>query len=217
MTASPASVAVRTPDALLSSPWFRRRGLIAGAVLLIATGLSLVSSAWFDEDTWIELSIDIVAWVTFLLGAAMRLWATLYVGGRKEQTLVTEGPYSITRNPLYVGSFLMALALGIFLQSLVFIAAVVVVAWVHMALTVRAEERGLRIVHGDAFDAYCASTPGFFPSLRRFRSPPTVTVNVSALRREMSRLVRWFMLAVCMDAVAHLREAPWWPHLLRLP
>lgn len=213
MTATPSTVA-RSIE--LASPWFRRRGLIAGIILGAATALSLVSSSWFVEDTWTELGIDMVAWVTFLLGAALRLWATLYVGGRKEQTLVIEGPYSITRNPLYCGSFLMALALGIFLQSLIFIAAVVAVAWVHMALTVRAEERGLRAIHGDAFDAYCAATPGFIPNLRRFHSPATITVNMPALRREMSRLVRWFLLAVCMDSIAHLREAPWWPHFPRM-
>ncbi len=215
---SAASAApVLAPAVVLSSPWFRRRGLIAGTVLLLATGVSLLSTAWFVEDTWIELGIDMLAWATFLLGAALRLWSTLYVGGRKEQTLVTQGPYSITRNPLYGGSFLMALSLGLFLQSLVFIGAVILVAWVHMALTVRAEEGVLRAIHGAAFDDYCRITPRFIPNPRRFRSPESVPVNISALRREMSRLVRWFLLAISMDFVAHLREAPWWPHLLRLP
>jgi len=204
-------------DTVLSSPWSRRRGLIAGSVLAVGSALALASMPWFHEDTWTELAIDMLAWSTFLSGVALRLWATLYVGGRKQESLVTEGPYSITRNPLYAGSFLMALSLGIFLQSLVFIGALIIVAWVHMALTVRAEEKVLRRIHGEAFDAYVRSTPRFLPDLRGFHSPPFIDVNVDGLRREMSRLVRWFMLAICMDLVAHFRDAPWWPHPLNLP
>lgn len=204
-------------EIVLSSPWFRRRGLVAGMVLSLATALALLSSPWFHEDTWIELGIDMLAWGTFLSGAFLRLWATLYVGGRKEQALVTEGPYSIMRNPLYAGSLLMALSLGMFLQSLVFIAAVAIVAWVHMAFTVRAEEDVLRRKHGASFDAYCGVTPRFLPNPWRYHSPSHVDVNVRGLQREMSRMVRWLLLAVSMDLVAHLRDSPWWPHLLRLP
>jgi len=205
------------PEVVLSSPWFRRRGLIAGIVLGAATALALASKPWFAEDTWVELAIDVLAWSTFLAGVALRIWATLHVGGRKEQSLVIEGPYSITRNPLYLGSFLIALSLGMFIQSGVFMLAVVVVAWVHMALTVRAEEQVLRKIHGEAFDAYCRATPRFFPNPRRFHSPAVVEVNLSGLRREMHRVSRWLILVLCMELLSHMRELPWWPHFLHLP
>jgi protein-S-isoprenylcysteine O-methyltransferase Ste14 len=43
-------------------------------------------------------------------GATLRLWSTLYIGGRKRVVLVSDGPYSLCRNPLYVGTFLIALS-----------------------------------------------------------------------------------------------------------
>lgn len=201
----------------LTSAWFRRRGLFGGLILGTATALALASNPYFGEDTWIELAIDLLAWSMFLTGVAVRLWATLYVGGRKEQTLVTAGPYSITRNPLYFGSFLIALSLGVFLQSLMFIACVLLVAWLHTARTIRAEEQVLREIHGAAFDAYCAHTPRLIPAPRCYETPAIVEVNVSGLRRELHRVVRWIALAMCMELISHLREAPWWPHLLGLP
>lgn len=39
-------------------------------------------------------------------GAAFRVWASGHI--RKQQNLAREGPYSLTRNPLYFGSFVMA-------------------------------------------------------------------------------------------------------------
>ena len=35
-----------------------------------------------------------------------RAWCTLYIGGRKAQELTDSGPYSLSRNPLYVFSFI---------------------------------------------------------------------------------------------------------------
>jgi protein-S-isoprenylcysteine O-methyltransferase Ste14 len=37
-----------------------------------------------------------------------RAWSTRYIGERKANLLVTEGPYSVSRNPLYLFSFLGA-------------------------------------------------------------------------------------------------------------
>lgn len=46
-----------------------------------------------------------------VLGEALRLWASGHI--QKTQALATGGPYAHTRNPLYVGSVLLALAAGI--------------------------------------------------------------------------------------------------------
>ena len=46
-----------------------------------------------------------------------RMWSILYIGSKKNQALVTTGPYSITRNPLYLFSAVGALGLGLFVGS----------------------------------------------------------------------------------------------------
>src|SRR4051812_27868607 len=110
---------------------FRRRGLIGGAVLLPALFVALFSKPMIEEGTWADFFVDSFAWIAFLGGLLFRLWPTLYIGGRKRTTLVCEGPYSICRNPLYLGSLLLTVSFGLFLQSLVFGMFLGAVVWVY--------------------------------------------------------------------------------------
>ena len=48
-----------------------------------------------------------------------RTWTSLYIGGRKNRALLTKGPYSVVRNPLYVFSILGAAGAGAQLGSVI--------------------------------------------------------------------------------------------------
>src|SRR5690606_40050349 len=64
-----------------------------------------------------------------------RTWSSIYIAGHKVQTLVMDGPYSISRNPLYVFSIIGAAGAGAQLGSIVLALAAGFVAWI------RSEER----------------------------------------------------------------------------
>src|ERR687887_1497580 len=53
----------------------------------------------------------IVGGIVALPGLALRAWAVGYL--RKNETLAIDGPYAYTRNPLYLGSFLIGLGFTI--------------------------------------------------------------------------------------------------------
>src|ERR1700759_4235786 len=91
---------------------FRHRAVLAAIVLIPATMLSLFSTPHVREGSWIDAFLDVVAWAVFLAGPPFRFWATLYIGGRKPDVVVDEGPYSVCRNPLYLGSLLIAVGAG---------------------------------------------------------------------------------------------------------
>lgn len=90
-------------------------------------------------------------------------------GGRNHRVyadrLVTEGFFRHSRNPLYVGKFLMALGLGVAANRWsAMIAVVGAYSFMYQAV-VLAEEAYLREKFGAEFDEYCRQTPRWWPRL----------------------------------------------------
>lgn len=199
------------------SKGFRWRGQFGLALLVPAVALALVSEPVVGEQTLGNVVTDLLAWLSFATGAALRFWATLYVGDRKGQVVVSDGPYSLCRNPLYVGSLLIGLSVPLFLKSVIILMALGCVAVLYVVLTIPAEERELARLHGAVYLAYRAQTPRFLPTVRQIRTAPHIDVSVRALYREARKARGWVMLPITAELIAHLRHAPWWPHLWRLP
>ncbi len=189
-----------------------------GAALLVPAGaLALLSPPPFPDGSLAALGFRALAWAAFGAGAALRFWATLYVGGRKVAELVTDGPYSVCRNPLYLGSFLLALSVALFLPSLTFAAAVAVAAALYAGATVPSEERFLAARHGAAWQDYARRVPRFVPRPSLFRSPAVVPVRLDGLALEARRAARWALLPLAGELLRHLRAEAWWPELFRFP
>jgi protein-S-isoprenylcysteine O-methyltransferase Ste14 len=137
--------------------------------------------------------------------AGLRLWATLYVGGRKDLALQASGPYALCRNPLYLGSFALAIAVAAFLQDVVFACAVLVVASLYAWLVVPAEERALLARFGEAYREYTASTPRFVPRFRRPAGPAVLEVDTRRFLAEGRRLTRAALFVLVLHAIASAR------------
>jgi len=193
------------------------RGWVGILILAPALVGAAMSPVHFRAGSWGAFACTSVGWLLFLAGGAMRWWATLYVGARKNNTLVTDGPYSITRNPLYYGTFLLTLSVGVLSQSAVLLAAEVLLAIFYLYVTISTEERDLTAMYGDRFQAYCQGVPRFFPRFRRIHVLETIDVHTKGLRRELMRMARWALIPILCDLFTHLRSEAWWPLWLRLP
>lgn len=205
-------------DAELAASWaFRARGLV-GSLLLVSFGLAVVVSApLLPTGAWVHLVFNALGWMAFAAGAVLRFWATLYIGGRKRLAVVCDGPYSLCRNPLYLGTLLVALSAAITLESLTMGVGVLLAGAFYGLATVPAEERYLRNQLGVPYLRYCQRVPRFWPRLSGYRSPAEITIRVKALRNECRRAARWMWVPVLVQIIAHLRCQEWWPHWLPLP
>lgn len=95
----------------------------------------------------------------------------------KDEELTTTGPYAVTRNPLYLGSAI--LAAGFIVAGHSWWAGLLVGAYfsIFYYAVMRAEEGDLRGKFGAAFEAYAARVPLFFPGNIRggAETPPSET------------------------------------------
>ena len=158
------------------------------------------------------MALNVGVWLAFLTCAAVRCWATLYVGGHKDRELQTEGPYSICRNPLYFGSLSFGVALTCILKSALFAGGVILTGVFYLVLVVRAEELWLVRRFGEDYQSYCRRTPRFWPRWSSFRTPPSVKVELRQLRQEIIRLGRAAAVLLVLQVVMQMRATAWWPH-----
>ncbi|MGE0455361.1 MAG: isoprenylcysteine carboxylmethyltransferase family protein [Vicinamibacteria bacterium] len=98
-----------------------------------------------------------------VVGEAIRLWASGHI--EKTRALATGGPYAHTRNPLYLGSVLLALAVGVASASAWSLAAVVAYFAAFYPAIVREEAGFLRRTFGAAYAAWAAEVPLLLPRL----------------------------------------------------
>lgn len=196
---------------------FRFRGW-AGIVFLVPlAAVTMLAQPLLPVEEWAGLVTTSLAWILFAAGAFFRFWSTLYVGGRKRRVVVAEGPYSICRNPLYVGSFLLGISGALFAKSLTLAFGIALTSLVYAMGAVPAEERYLLKRLGGDYQRYLDTVPRYWPNPKLYRTPEVIEVNLIGLRIEASRALKWVWLPVIGLAIAHLRVQPWWPHLLRLP
>ena len=150
--------------------------------------LLLIPVVIFVESSWIvgyetEIIVELSGYLLLLTGLLIRLWCILYIGGRKSKDLVMEGPYSICRNPLYVGTFLLAIGAGLCFENLLVLAfSIVIIIPAHLVV-VRMEESQLETIFGEQYRLYKKQVPRYWPRRSGYKSRETVIVSVRSIRR----------------------------------
>src|SRR5882724_2829511 len=107
-------------------------------------------------------------WKSVTIGAAigaLGLWLRAYAAGylKKQEVLTTTGPYAFTRNPLYLGSAVLAAGAAWAMHSWISGGILAVYFAVVYYVVMRREESELRGHFGEAFEVYARTVPLFFP------------------------------------------------------
>lgn len=210
------SPAMATPPAKSLDGYQHARRLVLFVFLLVA-GFALLFVSSYPEQGEFHEAVESVG--ISLIGIAIigRLWCTLYIGGRKAAELVQDGPYSITRNPLYVFSSIGAAGVGAQTGSVTIALFFCVVTAVSFHFVAWREERLLSRIFGDSFTAYCARVPRFFPKLSLYRDSATVTVVPKRLYTTFIDSLVFFVALPISELIEWLQLHHYLPILLRLP
>jgi len=109
----------------------------------------------------------LLAAVVVVCGEGLRVWASGYIS--KSTRLATGGPYAFTRNPLYLGSFIMGLGFCLGGRSWWITGAFLILFPLIYWTTMKAEERRLRELFPDEYPSYSKDVPLFFPLGKGFK------------------------------------------------
>jgi protein-S-isoprenylcysteine O-methyltransferase Ste14 len=195
--------------------------LVRKAALLAAVAAS-VAFLIFGESSWPGDGVihETVEWVgIFLIVFCIvgRTWSSIYIAGRKIRTLVTDGPYSISRNPLYVFSVIGAAGAGAQLGSAVLALAAGFVAWLVFYLVVRKEERALTAKLGLPYRQYLATVPRFLPKWSLWRDTEKVEVRPHLIARTFLDACVFLLSIPLAEGFEYLHEAGLLPVIATLP
>lgn len=131
----------------------------------IRVPLGFVTAGLYLYELWRRAPhSSAIAWSLALVvpGLALRSYASGYV--KKNSELTVTGPYAHTRNPLYLGSMLMAAGFALALESWTMALVLAAGFAVIYIPVIASEERYLRATFPD-FDAYCRRVPRLIPRL----------------------------------------------------
>jgi protein-S-isoprenylcysteine O-methyltransferase Ste14 len=148
---------------------FPKRYADAVAKLRVPSGfLIVVVFAWFSKPTPESLACGLPISV---LGLALRAWAAGCLAKNRE--LATGGPYAHTRNPLYIGTLMVAAGLAIASRS-VGLGGLFAAVFLFVYLPViQLEEQHLRAIFPE-YVAYAGRVPALWP---RFKPAPSRNAN----------------------------------------
>ncbi|WP_157699717.1 methyltransferase family protein [Pseudorhodoplanes sinuspersici] len=178
--------------------------------------LILIADPVWQDHPIIQKSIQFIG-ATLIVGAVLgRLWSTLYIGGRKNITLMTKGPYSITRNPLYFFSTIGSVGAGLVFGSVALGALAGVAVGVILYATSRGEAALLSSHFGSSYRHYAARVPLFWPQPGIYEEASDTTFDPRALKWALGDTILFLLVIPFAGAVDLLRHSGLLPRLIML-
>jgi protein-S-isoprenylcysteine O-methyltransferase Ste14 len=138
-----------------------------------------VAYFWFAAPSW--ASITLGAWCS-LIGLAIRAIASGHI--RKNAELATTGPYAYTRNPLYLGSVLMAVGFVVAARNWWIALGAAVMFLVIYIPVIKAEEVYLRGIF-PGYEQYAANVPRLLPRITAYRTAGDAGGGLKNFSREL--------------------------------
>ena len=191
-----------------------RHTWIASVPLLAAV---LVSESSWSDDSALNALYRWAAYFALMICVLGRGWCSAYIGGRKNYELLTIGPYSVVRNPLYVFSFIGVVGIGLATGTVTFLVILTLLFAAYYRVVVKREEAYLAAAFGEKFAAYAARVPRWIPNFELWTEPGEISVKPRYLALTL-RDSSAFLLAFPLLALVHYAHASGvLPVLVRLP
>jgi protein-S-isoprenylcysteine O-methyltransferase Ste14 len=196
----------------------RKRKLVVtiGIALWVAL-LVVTESRWRATAPNLYALIEKAGLILIFVCILGRTWCTLYIGGHKKRALITNGPYSVVRNPLYVFTSIGAAGIGAQSGSALIAILSVAASLATFAVVARREEAFLAAAFPADFPAYASRVPRFWPRPSLWQEADELLVKPHLVRRTFFDACLFLLAVPVADLVHWLQDLGYAPILLYLP
>jgi protein-S-isoprenylcysteine O-methyltransferase Ste14 len=184
------------------------RALIVAVLLLV-----LLTSPPTVDPEWVAELSEMLGFALLAAATLWRIWCHLFIAGSKNGELASAGPYSVVRNPLYVGNLLGIVGFGFAVEQPLLALALGLVFALFYPAVVANEERALARIFGQTYLDYRARVPRWIPDWSLYQEPATVTVSPRRMRGAILDAM-WFLWAFALwEFIEELHKANLLPTL----
>jgi protein-S-isoprenylcysteine O-methyltransferase Ste14 len=180
-------------------------------LLLLFTGHS------FAQGTLIDILFELFGLFLLSICSMGRLWSLMYISGNKRRELVTEGPYSIVRHPLYLFSLIGSFGIGLASENLLVLGLIIVFYLLYYPFTILAEERKMTNKFGDAYREYMKRTPRFIPNFSLYKEPELYEVKAASFVRNFVDGMWFIWIFMLLHFAEMLQDSGYLPVFFRIP
>ncbi len=153
------------------------------AILAITILVALCSEPPIGMRTWILHVLELAGYAMLVAATLWRIWCLTFIGGSKDGQLAVTGPYSVVRNPLYVGSFIGIVGIGLALKLPMLAVGLAMAFGILYPAVVAQEEERLAGLFGPVYVNYCAAVPRWLPRWSAYHEPEHVLVSTAKVRQ----------------------------------
>jgi protein-S-isoprenylcysteine O-methyltransferase Ste14 len=165
------------------SRWFV---LLFAPLLVFTIGMA-------QEDGWQDETMEWTGYFLIILCVLGRSYASVFIGGIKNETVVRQGPFSIVRNPLYVFSFIGTVGVGLQSGRLSIALLLALVFMLYYRFVVAREEAFLLNKFGEPYQNYLREVPRWIPNFSLWSEPAEVVVRPQFVRGTMRDACVFFL------------------------
>ena len=187
--------------------------LFAVVILLLA----LFTGHSFSQQSLLDITFETTGLFLLTICSMGRLWALMYISGNKSHEIITNGPYSMVRHPLYFFSLLGAVGIGFVSENLLILSLIIIFYVVYYPFTIFAEEKKLENKFGEAYLEYKRRTPKFLPKPSLYRGPHFYTVNADAFVKNFINGMWFIWIFILFHLIEMAQNTGFPPVYWRIP
>jgi protein-S-isoprenylcysteine O-methyltransferase Ste14 len=187
----------------------KKRLKINGLVMFFATLLLAAFPAVFlrkDISGSSDSIAEIFGIALILLGQLIRVSARGYKSEHSQNgnVLIKGGPYSLVRNPMYLGIFLIGLGVVLMLFQWWVVMIFIVFFVIRYLLLIYQEERKLKILFPGSYTAYCKDVPHRMrPSINALLERDVfeyIPIKLKWLKKEIGSIIAVLFLVLLLES-----------------